>query len=80
MPAESLKTSLFGHGELAGLLGARFNSVRLVFEPEHVAAAALLRENAGCHGSRMLSIRPDRLHVTGEMEKREAGTGRVEQV
>lgn len=31
---------------------------RLVFEPEHVAAAALLGENAGCHGSRMLSICP----------------------
>lgn len=31
---------------------------RQVFEPEHVAAAALLGENAGCHGSRMLSICP----------------------
>lgn len=79
MPAESLKTSLFGHGELAGLLGARFNSVRLVFEPEHVAAALLLGETATA--LEYCRFAPTDCTSQGRWKKGGwAGTGRVEQV
>jgi hypothetical protein len=49
------KTSLFGHGERDTCWGPDLIAPRLVFELEHVAA--LLEENAGCPGSRVLSIR-----------------------